>query len=132
LQNDLIRAPPPTSAEDLSAPPNGGHARGCQQDPNLAAARSAGNLEFAGELIDCQVVDLAPGSCRELLNRTGHDPLLSAASVAFNSGGLINWSANQRAGHRMRGLELDSTLVTERFPTEERGPVTDQRRCATG
>jgi len=61
----------------------------------------------------------------ELLNRTGHDPLLSAASVAFNSGGLINWSANQRAGHRMRGLELDSMLVTERFPTEETGPVTD-------
>jgi hypothetical protein len=47
-------------------------------------------------------------------------------------GGLINWPANQRAGQRMRGLELDSTLVTERFPTEETGPVTDQRRCATG
>jgi hypothetical protein len=67
-----------------------------------------------------------------LLNRTGHDPLLSAAFVAFNSGGLINWSANQRAGHRVRGLELDSTLVAERFPTEEAGSVTDQRRCATG
>jgi hypothetical protein len=25
----------------------------------------------------------------------------------------------------MRGLELDSTLVTERFPTEETGQVTD-------
>jgi hypothetical protein len=45
---------------------------------------------------------------------------------------LNNWLANQRAGHRMRGLELDSTLVTERFPTVETGPVTDQRRCATG
>ena len=56
----------------------------------------------------------------------------SAASVAFNSGGLINRSANQCAGHRMRGLEMDSTLVTERFPTEETGLVTDQRRCATG
>src|SRR6266516_1825558 len=88
-------------------------------------------LEFAGELIDYQVADLAPGLCHELLNRTGHDPLLSAASVAFNSGGLINWSANQRAGYRMRGLELDSTLVTERFQRKT-GPVTDQRRCATG
>jgi hypothetical protein len=30
----------------------------------------------------------------------------------------------------MRGLELDSTLVTERFPTEETSLVTDQRGMA--
>jgi hypothetical protein len=36
-------------------------------------------------------------------------------------GSVVNWSANQRAGHRTRGSELDSSLETECFPTEETG-----------
>ena len=37
---------------------------------------------------------------------------------------------NQGAGHRVRGLELDSSLVTERFPTEvtARSPINGAAR----
>ena len=87
--------------------------------------------DFAGELVDCQVADMAPGLCHELLNRTGHDRSFRCV-CRIQQRGLINWSANQCAGQRMRGLELDSAFVTERFPSNEDGPVTDLRRCATG
>jgi hypothetical protein len=75
---------------------------------------------------------LSPGAAPDLPARCVNviEQYLSTSERGQGKGALIE-RPYARRDQRMRGLELDSLIVTERLPSNEDGPVTDLRRCAT-